>query len=225
MSISRLVGICFIAGAVLNFIPFVVNIILGGNPAEGEPVMDYFYKNIINGGFNSRLFAVFGTLSAALLAYAVNALSNIEQEKEKNALMGLGAFLSIFGFIGLAIAWAFDISMLFGSEASVGSATPPAGTGNFFLLQFGLWIAFGVILWLGQAIFTWTLVAKGYANDILLQAAAVVNGLAVIAFLNTLFNVDYNSMASIMPMFIALMVGTIINTAWQLLVGKTMMDS
>ena len=86
MSISRLVGICFIAGAVLNFIPFVVNIILGGNPAEGEPVMDYFYKNIINGGFNSRLFAVFGTLSAALLAYAVNALSNIEQEKEKNAL-------------------------------------------------------------------------------------------------------------------------------------------
>ena len=137
--------------------------------------------------------------------------------------MGLGAFLTVFGSIGAALAWCFDISMLFGANTAVGAATT-ASTGNFFLLQFGIWIAYGFILWIGMALFIWSLVAKGYANDILLKVSATVSLISVVTFLNTLFNINFTSMASIMPMFGSLMIGTVLNTVWQVLVGKTMME-
>ena len=35
MSVNKLAGICFIAGAILNFIPIIVGVLLGGNPEEG----------------------------------------------------------------------------------------------------------------------------------------------------------------------------------------------
>ena len=73
----------------------------------------------MDGGGQSRLFAWMGTLSAALIAYAVFSLNNIEQSKEKNALMGMGAFMMVFGSFGNALAWCFDISMLFGAESAV----------------------------------------------------------------------------------------------------------
>ena len=113
-----------------------------------------------------------GTLSAALLAYAVYTLNSIEQSKEKNALMGMGAFLVVFGSFGNALAWCFDISMLFGAQSAVAGGSI-AETANWFLLQFGIWINFGTVLWLGTALFVWSLVAKGYANDILLQLSLI----------------------------------------------------
>ena len=223
MSENKLAGICFIVGAIFNFIPVIVGILLGGNPEEGAPILDFFYKSVIDGGAQSRLFAVMGALSSALIAYAVYTLNSIEQNKEKNALMGLGTFLAVFGSIGTSLAWCFDISMLFGANAAVGAATI-ASTGNFFLLQFGIWIAFGTVLSIGMAIFLWSLVSKGYANDIVLKVSAAVSLILVITFLNTLFNVNFTSMASIMPMFATLMIGTLLNTVWQVMVGKTMMD-
>ena len=87
MSQNKLAGICFIVGAILNFIPIIVGVLLGGNPEEGAPIINFFYQNVIDGGAQSRLFAWMGTLSAALLAYAVYTLNSIEQSKEKNALI------------------------------------------------------------------------------------------------------------------------------------------
>lgn len=211
-------------GAILNFIPIIVGILLGGNPEEGAPILDFFYKITIDGGAQSRLFAWMGTLSAALLAYAVYTLNSIEQSKEKNALMGMGAFLVVFGSFGNALAWCFDISMLFGAQSAVAGGSI-AETANWFLLQFGIWINFGTVIWLGTALFVWSLVAKGYANDILLQISAVVSLILIIAMVNTLFNINFTSMASIMPMFASIMMATVLNSVWQILVGKTMMDS
>ena len=224
MSQNKLAGICFIVGAILNFIPIIVGILLGGNPEEGAPIMDFFYKVTIDGGAQSRLFAWMGTLSAALLAYAVYTLNSIEQSKEKNALMGMGAFLVVFGSFGNALAWCFDISMLFGAQSAVAGGSI-AETANWFLLQFGIWINFGTVIWLGTALFVWSLVAKGYANDILLQVSAVVSLILILATVNTLFNINFKSMASIMPMFASIMISTLLNSVWQILVGKTMMDS
>ena len=211
-------------GAILNFIPIIVGILLGGNPEEGAPILDFFYQTTIDGGAQSRLFAWMGTLSAALLAYAVYTLNSIEQSKEKNALMGMGAFLVVFGSFGSALAWSIDISMLFGAQSAVAGGSS-AETANWFLLQFGIWINFGTIIWLGTALFVWSLVAKGYANDILLQVSAVVSIILILAFVNTLFNINFTSMASIMPMFATIMISTLLNSVWQILVGKTMMDS
>ena len=81
MSQNKLAGICFIVGAILNFIPIIVGVLLGGNPEEGAPILDFFYQTTIDGGAQSRLFAWMGTLSAALLAYAVYTLNSIEQSK------------------------------------------------------------------------------------------------------------------------------------------------
>ena len=211
-------------GAILNFIPIIVGILLGGNPEKGAPILEFFYKITIDGGAQSRLFAWMGTLSAALLAYAVYTLNSIEQSKEKNALMGMGAFLVVFGSFGNALAWCFDISMLFGAQSAVAGGSI-AETANWFLLQFGIWINFGTVIWLGTALFVWSLVAKGYANDILLQISAVVSLILIIAMVNTLFNINFTSMASIMPMFASIMMATVLNSVWQILVGKTMMDS
>jgi len=224
MSVNKLAGICFIAGAILNFIPIIVGVLLGGNPEEGKPILDFFYQTTMDGGAQSRLFAWIGSLSAALLAYAVYSLNRIEQSKEKNALMGMGAFLIVFGSFGNALAWSIDISMLFGAESAVAGGSS-AETANWFLLQFGIWINFGTIIWLGTALFVWSLVAKGYANDILLQVSAVVSIILILAFVNTLFNINFTSMASIMPMFATIMISTLLNSVWQILVGKTMMDS
>ncbi len=224
MSVNKLAGICFIAGAILNFIPIIVGVLLGGNPEEGKPILDFFYQTTMDGGAQSRLFAWIGSLSAALLAYAVYTLNRIEQSKEKNALMGMGAFLIVFGSFGNALAWSIDISMLFGAESAVAGGSS-AETANWFLLQFGIWINFGTIIWLGTALFVWSLVAKGYANDILLQVSAVVSIILILAFVNTLFNINFTSMASIMPMFATIMISTLLNSVWQILVGKTMMDS
>ena len=224
MSVNKLAGICFIAGAILNFIPIIVGVLMGGNPEEGKPILDFFYQTTMDGGAQSRLFAWIGSLSAALLAYAVYTLNRIEQSKEKNALMGMGAFLIVFGSFGNALAWSIDISMLFGAESAVAGGSS-AETANWFLLQFGIWINFGTIIWLGTALFVWSLVAKGYANDILLQVSAVVSIILILAFVNTLFNINFTSMASIMPMFATIMISTLLNSVWQILVGKTMMDS
>ena len=223
MSINKLAGICFIAGAILNFIPIIVGVLLGGNPEEGKPILDFFYQTTMDGGAQSRLFAWIGSLSAALLAYAVYTLNRIEQSKEKNALMGMGAFLIVFGSFGNALAWSIDISMLFGAESAVAGGSS-AETANWFLLQFGIWINFGTIIWLGTALFVWSLVAKGYTNDILLQVSAVVSIILILAFVNTLFNINFTSMASIMPMFATIMISTVLNSVWQILVGLKMID-
>ena len=223
MSINKLAGICFIAGAILNFIPIIVGVLLGGNPEEGKPILDFFYQPTMDGGAQRRLFAWIGSLSAALLAYAVYTLNRIEQSKEKNALMGMGAFLIVFGSFGNALAWSIDISMLFGAESAVAGGSS-AETANWFLLQFGIWINFGTIIWLGTALFVWSLVAKGYANDILLQVSAVVSIILILAFVNTLFNINFTSMASIMPMFATIMISTVLNSVWQILVGLKMID-
>ena len=223
MSVNKLAGICFIAGAILNFIPIIVGVLLGGNPEEGKPILDFFYQTTMDGGAQSRLFAWIGSLSAALLAYAVYTLNRIEQSKEKNALMGMGAFLIVFGSFGNALAWSIDISMLFGAESAVAEGSS-AETANWFLLQFGIWINFGTIIWLGTALFVWSLVAKGYANDILLQVSAVVSIILILAFVNTLFNINFTSMASIMPMFATIMISTVLNSVWQILVGLKMID-
>ena len=177
----------------------------------------------MDGGGQSRLFAWIGTLSAALIAYAVFSLNSIEQSKEKNALMGMGAFMMVFGSFGNALAWCFDISMLFGAESAVAGGSI-AETANWFLLQFGIWINFGTIIWLGGALFIWSLVSKGYANDILLKVTAIASVLVALSFVNTLFNINFTSMASIMPMFAMLMIVTILNSVWQVLVGLKMMD-
>ena len=223
MSVNKLAGICFIAGAILNFIPIIVGVLLGGNPEEGKPILDFFYQTTMDGGAQSRLFAWIGSLSAALLAYAVYTLNRIEQSKEKNALMGMGAFLIVFGSFGNALAWSIDISMLFGAESAVAGGSS-AETANWFLLQFGIWINFGTIIWLGTALFVWSLIAKGYANDILLQVSAVVSIILILAFVNTLFNINFTSMASIMPMFATIMISTVLNSVWQILVGLKMID-
>ena len=144
MSVNKLAGICFIAGAILNFIPIIVGVLLGGNPEEGKPILDFFYQTTMDGGAQSRLFAWIGALSAALLAYAVYSLNRIEQSKEKNALMGMGAVLVVFGSFGNALAWSIDISMLFGAQSAVAGGSI-AETANWFLLQFGIWINFGTI--------------------------------------------------------------------------------
>jgi len=223
MSVNKLAGISFIVGAIFNFVPIIIGVLLGGNPEEGAPILDFFYQNTMDGGGQSRLFAWIGTLSAALIAYAVFSLNSIEQSKEKNALMGMGAFMMVFGSFGNALAWCFDISMLFGAESAVAGGSI-AETANWFLLQFGIWINFGTIIWLGSALFVWSLVSKGYANDILLKVTAIASVLVALSFVNTLFNINFNSMASIMPMFAMLMIETILNSVWQVLVGLKMMD-
>ena len=129
----------------------------------------------------------------------------------------------VFGSVGTALAWCFDVAMLFGAETAVAGGSSVA-TANWFLIQFGIWINLGVVIWLGSAVFVWSLVSKGYTNDILLQITAGLTIVLILAIINTLFNINFTSMASIMPMFASIMIVTVLNSVWQTLVGLKMMN-
>ena len=45
MSQNKLAGICFIVGAILNFIPIIVGVLLGENPEEGAAYFRLFLPN------------------------------------------------------------------------------------------------------------------------------------------------------------------------------------
>ena len=79
MSVSRLGGICLLGGGILGFIPFALQIIVGGPPEEGTNVYSYFAQNVIAGGSESLAYALVTSIAVALVAFGVYTLNGLMQ--------------------------------------------------------------------------------------------------------------------------------------------------
>ena len=52
-----------------------------------------------------------------------------------------------------------------------------------------------------------------------------LNAILAVLFSYTLFTIEQNSAATIMPMFIGVSIGQIVNLVWQVMIGRKMMES
>ena len=218
MSVSRLGGICLLGGGILGFIPFVLQIMVGGPPEEGANVYSYFAQNVIAGGSESLAYTLVTSIAVALVAFGVYTLNGLMQEKETDAFLGLGTFLFVFGQVGLVIGWSMDIAIVSGADSA------QLGT-EIFMREMSLFFTFGKMGWIGGAIYSLALSNTGYINVLFLQGVAALNAILAVLFSYTLFTIEQNSAATIMPMFIGVSIGQIVNLVWQVLIGRKMMES
>ena len=218
MSVSRLGGVCLLGGGILGFIPFALQIMVGGPPEEGANVYSYFAQNVIAGGSESLAYALVTSIAVALVAFGVYTLNGLMQEKETDAFLGLGTFLFVFGQVGLVIGWSMDIAIVSGADnAQLGT--------EIFMREMSLFFTFGTMGWIGGAIYSLALSNTGYINVLFLQGVAALNAILAVLFSYTLFTIEQNSAATIMPMFIGVSIGQIVNLFWQVLIGRKMIES
>ena len=218
MSVSRLGGVCLLGGGILGFIPFALQIMVGGPPEEGANVYSYFAQNVIAGGSESLAYALVTSIAVALVAFGVYTLNGLMQEKETDAFLGLGTFLFVFGQVGLVIGWSMDIAIVSGADnAQLGT--------EIFMREMSLFFTFGTMGWIGGAIYSLALSNTGYINVLFLQGVAALNAILAVLFSYTLFTIEQNSAATIMPMFIGVSIGQIVNLVWQVLIGRKMIES
>ena len=218
ISVSKLGGICLIGGGILGFIPFALQIMAGGPPEEGAHVFSYFAQNVVAGGQKSLAFALASTIAVAVTAFGVYTLNKLIQEKGPDALLGLGTFLFVFAQIGFAVSWSTDIAIVLGAN------NPELGA-ELFLTEMGMFFTFGIIGWAGGAIVSLALANTEYINVLFLKAAAALFVILAFIFAFTLFTIEPYSAATIMPMFMGVSVGQIVNLVWQILIGQKMMQN
>ena len=89
----------------------------------------------------------------------------------------------------------------------------------------GMFFTFGTIGWAGGAIVSLALANTEYINMLFLKAAAALFVILAFIFAFTLFTIEPYSAATIMPMFMGVSVGQIVNLVWQILIGQKMMQN
>ena len=111
-----------------------------------------------------------------------------------------------------------DIAIVSGADSA------QLGT-EIFMREMSLFFTFGTMGWIGGAIYSLALSNTGYINVLFLQGVAALNAILAVLFSYTLFTIEQNSAATIMPMFIGVSIGQIVNLVWQVLIGRKMMES
>lgn len=83
MSTSKLGGICLLSGGILGFIPFALQIMVGGPPEEGAHIFSFFAQNVIAGGTTSLAYALATVFAVALISFGVYTLKGPMQKTGK----------------------------------------------------------------------------------------------------------------------------------------------
>jgi hypothetical protein len=104
LSLSKLGGQCLIAGGVISFIPFLLQILVGGPPPDNVNIFSFFANTVVDGGSVSILYSIMTIFGVALVMYGVSNLNGILQEQQKDALLSLGTYLFLLGQFASLIA-------------------------------------------------------------------------------------------------------------------------
>ena len=83
MSTSKLGGICLLSGGILGFIPFALQIMVGGPSEEGAHIFSFFAQNVIAGGTTSLAYALATVFAVALISFGVYTLKGPMQKTGK----------------------------------------------------------------------------------------------------------------------------------------------
>ncbi len=211
LSLSSLAGICLIKGGVLAFIPFLFQILGSGPPEEGVHIFTDFAQNVVAGGKLALFYSISSAIGLSLVAYAIYTLNTILQKKEKHSVLGLGTFLFVFAQFGLIVAWAIDMSIVFGAET--------ANIGNLFMIEMGLFFSFGTVGFIGGGLMSLALADYEFINKMFLKIVGYIFIVIGLIFIYTLFTFEYYSSNTILLLFSGVSIGQILSMIWQLLVG------
>tara|TARA_A100001015_G_scaffold311526_1_gene414948 strand:+ start:1673 stop:2338 length:666 start_codon:yes stop_codon:yes gene_type:complete len=211
LSVSKLSGICYIVGGLLAFIPFLLQILLGGPPVEGVHIFTDFAQKVVEGGKLSLFYSISSVFGFALLTYSMFNLNNLLQKKQVHALLGLGAFLFVITQLGLMIGWTIDLSIIFGEKT--------ANIGNLFMIEMSMYFNFGSLAFIALGIISFALSDLNYLNSIFLNVVGTAFVVIGLIFIYTLFTFDDHSSKTILMMFAGVSIGQIISMVLYALLG------
>lgn len=217
LSVSKLAGQCLILGGVLAFIPFVLQILLSGPPVEGVHIFTDFAQNVVDGGKVALFYSLATAIGLSLVSYAIYSMNMLLQKQKVHPLLGLGAFLFVFAQMGLIVAWAIDMSIVFGAET--------ADIGNIFMMEMGLFFCFGPVGFIGAGLMSLALIDYAFINTMFLKIVGYIFFAIAIVFVHTLFTFEYYSAKTILLMFASVSIGQILSMVWQVLVGLKLIKS
>ena len=221
LSLSKLGGQCLIAGGVISFIPFLLQIIVGGPPPDNVNIFSFFANTTVDGGSVSILYSIMTIFGIALVMYGVYNLNVFLQEQQKGALLSLGTFLFLIGQFAILIAWSIDPAMIIAKDT--------ANISNMFISEMSMFFMFGPLAFLGSALVSLVLAEREFVNSLFMKISAAVFLLIIPVFVFTVFNLadssTHNSASRIIPLFASISIAQIVSFIWQIMVGLRMMKN
>jgi hypothetical protein len=220
-SSSKLGGQCLIAGAIIGFIIFIIQILLSGPPPGNEHIFTYFANEAVGRGASGVIGTLLWVLANALIAFGIYVLNGYLQEQQKDALLSLGTFLFIIGQIGLIVATTKDVAIIYAQDS--------AATANIFTSQASLFFMTGPLAFLGIALISLNLASRGFINALFSRITAVVFLLVILAFVYSSIGLadpsTHNVPSTILPAFASISIAQFFIVIWQLMVGMKMMKN
>ena len=221
LSLSKLGGQCLIAGGVISFIPFLLQILVGGPPPDNVNIFSFFANTVVDGGSVSILYSIMTIFGIALVMYGVYNLNVFLQEQQKDALLSLGTFLFLIGQFAILIAWSIDPAMIIAKDT--------ANISNMFISEMSMFFMFGPLAFLGSALVSLVLAKREFVNSLFMKISAALFFLIIPVFVFTVFKVadpsTHNSESTLLPLFASISLVTIVTLIWQIMVGLRMMKN
>ena len=220
-SSSKLGGQCLIAGAIIGFIIFIIQILLSGPPPGNEHIFTYFANEAVGRGASGVIGTLLWVLANALIAFGIYVLNGYLQEQQKDALLSLGTFLFIIGQIGLIVATTKDVAIIYAQD--------PIETANIASRQMSVFFMFGPVTFLGGALVSLNLASREYINALYARITAVVFLIVILAMFYSSINLadpgNHNIPSTIMPAFAGISIAQFFIVIWNLMVGMKMMKN
>ena len=221
LSLTKLGGQCLIAGGIISFIPFLMQIIVGGPPPDNEYIFQYFANTTVESGSLAIIYALMTVFGLALVMYGISNLNGLLQEQQKDGLLSLGTFLFLLGNIGALIAWSIEPAIIIAKDT--------ANVSNMSISQLCLFLMFGPLIFLGSALVSLVLANRKFVSPIFMKISAAVFFIIIPIFVYTFINLadpgTHNSASSIMPLLACISIATFLTLIWHIMVGLKMMKN
>ena len=220
-SSSKLGGQCLVAGGIISFIIFIIQILVSGPPPGNEHIFSYFANETAAKGSATVIYSLLWMLGNVLIAFGILVLNGSLQEQQKDGLLGLGTFLFIVGQIGFMLATTMDVAIIYAQD--------PIEMANIASRQMSIFFMFGPVTFLGGALVSLNLASREYINPLFARITAVVFLIVILAFIYSAFNMadpgNHNIPSTIMPAFAGISIAQFFVVIWNLMVGMKMMKN
>ena len=220
-SSSKLGGQCLVAGGIISFIIFIIQILVSGPPPGNEHIFSYFANETVAKGSATVIYTLLWMFGNVLIAFGILVLNGHLQEQQKDTMLSLGTFLFIVGQIGFMLATTMDVSIIYAQD--------PIEIANIASGQMSVFFMFGPVAFLGGALVSLNLASREYINALYSRITAVVFLIVILAFIYSSFNMadpgNHNIPSTIMPAFAGISIAQFFAVIWNLMVGMKMMKN
>ena len=218
---SKLGGQCLVAGGIISFIIFIIQILVSGPPPGNEHIFSYFANETVAKGSATVIYTLLWMFGNVLIAFGILVLNGHLQEQQKDTMLSLGTFLFIVGQIGFMLATTMDVSIIYAQD--------PIEIANIASGQMSIFFMFGPVAFLGGALVSLNLASREYINALYSRITAVVFLIVILAFIYSSFNMadpgNHNIPSTIMPAFAGISIAQFFAVIWNLMVGMKMMKN